>query len=538
MSLLKEAWPWIGSTEHEMGSMSKSFENTDQSANKYDMLAPEKSVMRDNIPVTNYSGGIISPVQNYSEDQLSNMIDISIKKDNKLIRTFSCKIAKSFEEKSAGLQPYKSLPEDEGLLFTYARPQDVIYHMGKVSFPIDILFIDAENEIKKICHNIQPKDLATFGCADVKFVLELNGNTCQNIGIEIGDKLSFTKKQNILKKNASDIPDPKLIYVYSFDNILNSNQTIYLYKKEKYNEDNILLDINDNIFTPGQNIAVKISELSNYDDCAISKNSNGSLKDFVKNSKENYELYEDLKYAFQEQNFIIFASNHNKDAVDLLLSKLEILYGDFSQKEYKYFKIATVENYINLIERLRIKYPNSELRIATDNSFIKKSGVNISDAVKDEARKILKLLSSAEDSLSESKDNMLQNKNEYENFAADVEKIKSTEGQYYESIRNNIKIAKQYLVYIRDSIKLLNSIKDATTTMEIIESLALSAQSCSDALQEIFDLVNSLDDPDFVNLLIQSTDSYEKAIEDMFSTIDGAKDYINTNILGILVLSN
>jgi SAM-dependent methyltransferase len=76
------------------------------------------------------------------KDEQEKVAKIDIINTNNKIATFYCDIAKTFEEKVAGLQVYSSLSDKAGLLFEYKRPEDVIYHMGKVSYPIDIIFLD------------------------------------------------------------------------------------------------------------------------------------------------------------------------------------------------------------------------------------------------------------------------------------------------------------------------------------------------------------------------------------------------------------
>jgi hypothetical protein len=70
----KIAWPWIGDIADEMGSMAPKGEFTDMiqdSSAPYDMLAPEKHIVDTGVPSMQYSEGMISPVQNMSDDNKS-----------------------------------------------------------------------------------------------------------------------------------------------------------------------------------------------------------------------------------------------------------------------------------------------------------------------------------------------------------------------------------------------------------------------------------------------------------------------------------
>ena len=57
--------------------------------------------------------------------------------------------------------------------------------MGSVGYPIDIIFIDEESRIKKICKNIQPGSLGVYGCAGIKSVLEISGGLSDALGIKV-----------------------------------------------------------------------------------------------------------------------------------------------------------------------------------------------------------------------------------------------------------------------------------------------------------------------------------------------------------------
>src|SRR5690606_39957420 len=115
------AWPWIGSTEHEMGSMTSSFQDVDQAPYEdYDSLVPEKSVYEGAAPTTEYSEGRISPVDgdgqeiSLADDDSKEETVVSVYDKDKKLASFKCDIAKTFQEKVNGLQVYSSLESDAG----------------------------------------------------------------------------------------------------------------------------------------------------------------------------------------------------------------------------------------------------------------------------------------------------------------------------------------------------------------------------------------------------------------------------------------
>jgi len=136
--------------------------------------------------------------------------------------TFNVALAQTQQELTTGLQGVASLPSNEGLLFVFNTPHQTTFHMGSVSFPIDIVFLRKEqNEyrVAKVVHNAQPGTKERWSCyADL--VLELVGGTCESLGIE-NNQPCFVEEAEMrkasLKKKAmeGDISDPEFLYDYA-----------------------------------------------------------------------------------------------------------------------------------------------------------------------------------------------------------------------------------------------------------------------------------------------------------------------------------
>lgn len=94
--------------------------------------------------------------------------------------------AKTEEQRMKGLQGKKSLPENEGMLFYFDEPQDVAFWMKDTSIPLDIVFIDDDQEVISVVEGI-PMTEDLISEKDVKYVLEVNSNS----GIQEGDELDF-----------------------------------------------------------------------------------------------------------------------------------------------------------------------------------------------------------------------------------------------------------------------------------------------------------------------------------------------------------
>lgn len=103
-----------------------------------------------------------------------------------------CELAASLASQEIGLQKYNVMPEDRGMLFPYDPPRPVTFHMGSVSFPIDVLFISENGTIQKIEANQEPGyDSRWRSIGKVAAVLEVNGGFCQARGIDPGMRVSI-----------------------------------------------------------------------------------------------------------------------------------------------------------------------------------------------------------------------------------------------------------------------------------------------------------------------------------------------------------
>lgn len=101
-------------------------------------------------------------------------------------KRYKVKIAETEQEKEKGLQGITELPENEGMLFIYDKPQTVGFWMDKTLIPLDIVFIDEDQDVISI-YTGKPNDKTIAEEDNVKYVLEVNANS----SIEEGDTLEF-----------------------------------------------------------------------------------------------------------------------------------------------------------------------------------------------------------------------------------------------------------------------------------------------------------------------------------------------------------
>lgn len=143
-------------------------------------------------------------------------------------KEYKVKEATSTEEKTKGLQGIKELPKDEGMLFYFDPPEDVQFWMKDVNIPLDIVFIDDDEEVVKVQEGI-PNDETLIEAPNVAYVLEVNANS----GIQVGDELDFEEEEKgpVMKVLAQDGSDQ--YELWGGERIFSRKNTKILIKKAK-----------------------------------------------------------------------------------------------------------------------------------------------------------------------------------------------------------------------------------------------------------------------------------------------------------------
>ena len=185
---------------------------------------------------------------------------------------------------------------------------------------------------------------------------------------------------------------------------------------------------------------------------------------------------------------------------------------------------------------IKEKYSGNNVELYT-GAMVKSAGAPVPDYTKEQARHALRYFDRSEDMCDSLIENFNKNLSEYQKIQENKEAIINSKGKYSQSSKRNSRIAKRMLINIKNGIKILNDIKDISTTSEIINIIADSSKASSEAVKEVFDLINILDTDDFINQCTQKTQNSENVIDDLKMALSRAKEYINSDILGILILS-
>lgn len=109
-------------------------------------------------------------------------------------KTYNVREAKTKEERIQGLQGIEQLPENEGMLFYFESPQDVSMWMKDVKIPLDIIYIDEDQEVIHV-YKAKPNNTKKVTISDTLYVLEVNKDS----GIKEGDELEFDGDAPVMK---------------------------------------------------------------------------------------------------------------------------------------------------------------------------------------------------------------------------------------------------------------------------------------------------------------------------------------------------
>ena len=136
-------------------------------------------------------------------------------------------IAKSEEQKQKGLQHFKSLPKDEGMLFVIneSNPVETFFHMHNVPFPLDMIFMDDEFKVIDVKRG-NPEDDKIEGVAS--YVLEVNADS----GIKVGDEADVEDEEDEEYVMKVLSPDGTVqMHLEGGERIVSRKETVVLIKK-------------------------------------------------------------------------------------------------------------------------------------------------------------------------------------------------------------------------------------------------------------------------------------------------------------------
>jgi hypothetical protein len=103
---------------------------------------------------------------------------------------FSVTIAKTQAEREKGLSGKDQLPQDEGMLFLFDKPDYYEFWMKDMKFPLDMIFIN-DNKVVDIFPEVSDKNqtIKEKSRQPADKVLEINSGITKKYGFKIGDSV-------------------------------------------------------------------------------------------------------------------------------------------------------------------------------------------------------------------------------------------------------------------------------------------------------------------------------------------------------------
>ena len=105
------------------------------------------------------------------------------------MHVIQAEVASTSSERSIGLMFRKSMPTNDGMLFTFEEPGQQCFWMKNTLLPLSVAFVDDDGSVVNI-EDMKPQTLDSH-CSDkpVRFVLEMNDGWFVKRGIKPGMKL-------------------------------------------------------------------------------------------------------------------------------------------------------------------------------------------------------------------------------------------------------------------------------------------------------------------------------------------------------------
>ena len=109
---------------------------------------------------------------------------------------FEVELAITQTERSNGLMYRNHLDQNKGMLFIFPNEDNHSFWMKNTLIALDVIWVNKKKEVVFINKNSRP--CTNNSCFTIepntpaKYVLEINANTCDKIGLKVGDKLDFS----------------------------------------------------------------------------------------------------------------------------------------------------------------------------------------------------------------------------------------------------------------------------------------------------------------------------------------------------------
>lgn len=137
------------------------------------------------------------------ERAMKNKTTYTFQKEGELVFTkhtgdtiskIDIEIADDDQQRELGLMMRRSMNEDNGMLFIFPNETLQAFWMKNTIIPLDIIYVNAQNEIVKIYKNTEPYSEKSLPSNKPSiYVIEVNGGYTDKYGIKEGDKIIWKR---------------------------------------------------------------------------------------------------------------------------------------------------------------------------------------------------------------------------------------------------------------------------------------------------------------------------------------------------------
>lgn len=121
-------------------------------------------------------------------------LTITKAKTDSFVAQFAIEIAASSYEIQTGLMYRQTLESNQAMLFIFPDATPRSFYMKNTQIPLDILYIDENQTLVSFQKNAKPFDETGLPSqVPAQYVLEINAGLSDKLGLELGDRITFTR---------------------------------------------------------------------------------------------------------------------------------------------------------------------------------------------------------------------------------------------------------------------------------------------------------------------------------------------------------
>ncbi|MHA7843251.1 MAG: DUF192 domain-containing protein [Winogradskyella sp.] len=122
------------------------------------------------------------------------MLHLKKRNTDSIIKKLDIEFAEDDYETQTGLMYRTKLDTNQGMLFIFPNEQIRSFYMKNTKIPLDIIYINEEQQIVSFQKNAKPFDETPLPSgAPAKYVLEINAGLSDEWNLEVSDKIEFKK---------------------------------------------------------------------------------------------------------------------------------------------------------------------------------------------------------------------------------------------------------------------------------------------------------------------------------------------------------